>query len=54
MDWTFYLIVFVVLFCIVAALMSVRFLVNKRLERFEKKRRLEKEAQQISETNSGL
>ena len=54
MDWMFYGTVFVVLFGIVAALLSIRILMNRRLEKFEKKRRMEKEARQISETNSGL
>ena len=54
MDWMFYLIVFVVLFGIVALLLTVRIIMNRRLERFEEKRRMEKDVRQTSETNSGL
>jgi len=54
MDWMFYIYVFLILFGIVATLLSVRFLMNKRIEKFEKKRRMEEEAKQIAETNSGL
>ena len=54
MDWMFYVIVFVVLFSIVALLLSVRIIMNRRLERFEKKRRMEKDARHTAETNSGL
>jgi flagellar biosynthesis/type III secretory pathway M-ring protein FliF/YscJ len=54
MDWMFYIYVFLVLFGIVAVLLSVRILMNRRIEKFEEKRRMEQEARQISETNSGL
>jgi regulatory protein YycI of two-component signal transduction system YycFG len=54
MDWQFYITVFFVLFGIVAVLLSVRIFMNKRIERFEKKRQMEEEARQTAETNSGL
>lgn len=54
MDWTFYLVSLGVLFAVVAVLLSARLLVNRRLEKREEKLRLEREARQISETNSGL
>jgi regulatory protein YycI of two-component signal transduction system YycFG len=54
MDWEFYGILFFVLFGIVAILLTVKFLFDKRIEHYEQKRRKEKEARQISETNSGL
>lgn len=54
MDWTFYGIVFLVLFAIVTLLLSFRYLMNSRIERRERKRRIEEEARQTAETNSGL
>ena len=54
MDWNFYLIVFAALFGIYVTLLTVRFLVGKRLEQHEKKRQLEEEARQTAESNSGL
>lgn len=54
MDWMFYLYVFLILFSFVAAILALRFLMNKRIEKHEKKRRMEEEARQIAETNSGL
>lgn len=54
MDWTFYLTIFVALFGLFVALLTVRFLVGKRLEKHEKKRQLEEEARQTAESNSGL
>ena len=54
MDWSFYGILFLVLFGFVTAILILRYLMNKRIERYERKRRNEKETQQISETNSGL
>ena len=54
MDWAFYGILFVVLFGIVALILSIRFILGRRLDYYEKKRRLEEETKQISETNSGL
>lgn len=50
----FYVYVFLVLFAIVASLLSVRVILNSRIERFEKKRRMEEEVRQTAETNSGL
>ena len=34
--------------------LTVRIIMNRRLERFEEKRRMEKDVRQTSETNSGL
>ena len=51
----FYLIVFLVLFGLIATILTVvRFLLGKRLEKTEKKRQMEEEARQIAESNSGL
>jgi predicted membrane protein len=54
MDWTFYLIVFLVLFSFLATMLAIRYIVNRRLENIERKQRLEEEAKQVAETNSGL
>jgi len=54
MDWTFYAVVFAVLFAIVAILLSLRFILNRRIDRAEERRRKKEEARQIAETNSGL
>ena len=54
MDWMFYGTVFLVLFGIVALLLSFRHLMNSRIERYERKREIEKEAKHTAETNSGL
>ena len=54
MDWMFYLIVFAVLFSILAVLLSIRILLGRRLEKIEKKRQLEENARQTAESNSGL
>lgn len=54
MDWMFYLIVFLVLFALIAILLTIRFFLDKRLEKIEKKRQMEEEARQVAETNSGL
>ena len=54
MDWTFYLTIFVALFALFVALLTVRFFVGKRLEMLERKRQVEDEARQIAESNSGL
>jgi F0F1-type ATP synthase assembly protein I len=55
MDWMSYLIVFLVLFGLIATILTVvRFLLGKRLEKTEKKRQMEEEARQIAESNSGL
>jgi regulatory protein YycI of two-component signal transduction system YycFG len=54
MDWMFYLTVFLVLFVLIAILLSVRFFLGKRLEKIERKRQMEEEARQIAESNSGL
>ncbi len=55
MDWTSYLIVFLVLFGLIAPILTVvRFVLGKRIEKTEKKRQMEEEARQIAESNSGL
>jgi uncharacterized membrane protein YciS (DUF1049 family) len=54
MDWMFYLIVFLMLFALIAILLTARFFLGKRLERIENKRQVEEEARQIAESNSGL
>ncbi len=54
MDWSFYLIVFVALFGFIAALMTVRYFVGKRLEKIEQKRQMDDEARQTAESNSDL
>lgn len=54
MDWMFYLTLLVVLFSIIAVIGSVRYLMNKRLEKLERKQQMEEEARQIAESNSGL
>lgn len=54
MDWEFYGILFLTLFGIVALLLSIRFILGRRIDRYEEQRRVEEEARQISETNSGL
>jgi hypothetical protein len=54
MDWTFYLVSLGILFGTIAVLLAVRFFVNRRLDRREEKLRMEREAQQTAETNSGL
>ena len=55
MDWMSYLIVFLVLFGLIATILTVvRFLLGKRLEKTGKKRQMEEEARQIAESNSGL
>ncbi len=54
MDWMFYLIVFLVLFGLIATILTVRFFLGKRLEMIERKRQTEEEARQIAESNSGL
>ena len=54
MDWMYYLIIFAVIFSLLAVLKTVHYLLNRRLEKHEKKRRIKEETQQISESNSGL
>lgn len=54
MDSFFYIVTFSVFFGLVAVMLVVRRTLNKRLERIEKKLRMEEEARQIAETNSGL
>ena len=52
MDWMFYLSIFAVLFGIIAVILTVRYLLERRLEKHEKKRRVAEEARQIAESNS--
>ena len=54
MDWMFYLIIFAIVFGFLAAMQTIRYVLSKRLESEEKKRRMEEEAREISESNSGL
>jgi len=54
MNWNFYLIVFVVLFGFIAVLMTVRYFVDKRLEKIEKRHQMEEDVRQTAESNSGL
>ena len=54
MDWTFYIIVLAVLFLGIALMLAARYLLGQRLEKREKKQRLEEEAREIAESNSGL
>jgi hypothetical protein len=54
MDWMFYLVVFAVVFGFLAVMQTFRYILSKRLEKEEKKRRMEQEARQTSESNSGL
>jgi len=54
MDWMFYVYVFLILFGFVVAVLTLRMVMNRRIERFEEKRRMEKETRQTAETNSGL
>jgi hypothetical protein len=44
----------VALFGSLATLLTVRFLVGKRLEKIERDRQLEEETRQTAESNSGL
>lgn len=54
MDWMFYLIVFLSLFALISALLTIRYLLSKRLEKIERKRQVEEDARQTAESNSGL
>ena len=54
MDWMFYVMVLGVLFFAISAMLAIRYLFGLRLERLEKKQRMEEEARQIAESNSGL
>ena len=54
MDWMFYLTLLVVLFSIIAVLGTFRYLMNKRIEKIERKHRIDEEARQTAESNSGL
>jgi Tfp pilus assembly protein PilO len=54
MDWMFYLIIFAILFGFITVILSVRFLINRRLQKIEKKRQMEAQARRTAESNSGL
>lgn len=54
MDWTFYLVVFGILFGLFVVLLTFRFFVSRRLERLEKERQTEEDARQTAKSNSGL
>ena len=54
MDWMFYLMVLGVLFFAISAMLAIRYLFGLRLERLEKMQRMEEEARQTAESNSGL
>jgi len=54
MDWMFYIMIFAIVFGFLAIMQTVRYVLSKRLEKEEKKRRMEEEAREISESNSGL
>jgi hypothetical protein len=54
MDWMFYLTIFAGLFGFITVILSVRYLLNKRLQKIEKKRQMEAQARHTAETNSGL
>jgi hypothetical protein len=54
MDWIFYLTAFLVLFGLMAALLSIRYFIHRRLEKYEKKRHMEEQARETAKSNSGL
>ena len=54
MDWMFYLVIFAIVFGFLAVMQTIRYVLSRRLEKAEKKRRMEEDARQISESNSGL
>lgn len=54
MDWMFYIMIFAIVFGFLAIMQTVRYVLSKRLEKEEKRRRMEEEAREISESNSGL
>lgn len=54
MDWMFYLYVAVVLFSVLAVILTIRHFLDRRLERLEQKRRMEEETRQVADSNSGL
>lgn len=54
MDWMFYLMVFLVMFALIATLLTIRYFMGKRLESLERKRQMEEDARQTAESNSGL
>jgi type II secretory pathway pseudopilin PulG len=54
MDWMFYLLVVLVLFSLFATMLTIRYLLTRRLEKQERKRRAEEVARQTAESNSGL
>jgi len=54
MDWMFYLMVFLVMFALIATLLTIRYFMGKRLEKLERKRQMDEDARQTAESNSGL
>lgn len=54
MDWMFYLVAFLVSFALITAILTIRYLVGRRLEKYEKKRQLEEDARDTAQSNSGL
>jgi len=54
MDWMFYLLVVLVLFSLFATMLTIRYLLNRRLEKQERKRRAEEGVRQTAESHSGL
>jgi hypothetical protein len=54
MDWMFYLVIFAIVFGFLAVMQAIRYVLSRRLEKEEKKRRMAEDARQISESNSGL
>ncbi len=54
MNWMSYLVVVLVLFGLFATMLTIRYLLTKRLEKQERKRRAEEGARHTAESNSGL
>ena len=54
MDWMFYLTIFAILFGFITVILSIRYLINRRLQSVEKKRQMEAQARHTAESNSGL
>ena len=54
MNWTFYLILALVLLAVLIPILAIRYYVNERLDRIERIAIQKEEEQKISESNSGL
>lgn len=54
MDWMFYLMVLGVMFFAISAMLAIPYLFGLRLEKLEKLKKMEEEARQTAESNSGL